>query len=152
MKRWQSITLVASLVLNIFLIGTIAGGLWHWAHRPGPGARASWRVNAAAALPPEQAKAFRHAVRGTVRAHADIAGEGRAARAEAARLFAQPQFDPAAVLVQLERARTADVALRGELETTVVNFAAALPFDQRRALALALRTGPLREGPKRPKK
>jgi uncharacterized membrane protein len=149
MKRWQSILIVVSLVLNIFLIGTVAGGLWRWTHQ---GARVGWRVRAAASLPDDQAKAFRHAVRGTVRSSGDVVDEGRAARAEAARLFAQPQFDSAAVQAQLARARAADAMLRGRLETTVVAFAATLPPDQRQALAQALRQGPLRQAPKRPNK
>jgi uncharacterized membrane protein len=151
MKRWQSVLLIVSLVLNIFLVGTIAGGLWRWTHHAGQGARVGWRVNAAAALPRDQARTFRRAVRATVHANAGAVAEGRAARAEAARLFVQPQFDSAAVLAQLARARVADGIVRGQLETTVVTFAATLPPDQRQALAQALRTGPLREGPKRPK-
>ncbi len=145
MKRWSTILLVASVVLNIFLLGAIAGSLWRWTHGQGPGLRASWQARAADALPAEQADALRRAVRGVARDNLDLVREGGTARAEAARLFVQPHFDAAAVLGQLDKARAADGALRGRLEGAVVDFAATLPPDQREALARALRTGPLRQ-------
>lgn len=145
MKRWSSILLVVSLVLNIFLVGAIAGGLWRWTHNQGLGLRAGWRMRAAEALPPDRAEAFRQTVRGAMRDNLELGRQARAARAEAARLFVAPRFDTAAVRGQLAQARQADSALRARLEDEVVGFAATLPPDQRAALAQALRTGPLRQ-------
>jgi uncharacterized membrane protein len=146
MKRWQSSLLIVSVVLNIFLMGAIAGGVWRWTHHPAAG----WRARAAASLPPDQAKAFRRAVRQTLRDNGDVVREAGAARAEAAKLFIQPQFNSAAVIAQLQRAQTADATLRGRIETTVVTFAATLPLEERQALAQALSAGPLRQKPAAP--
>lgn len=142
MKRWQAGLLIASLVLNIFLAGAIAGGVWRWTHNEG---RGGWRARAADALPDDRGEAFRQGLRATVRANADLAREARMARADAAGLFVQPQLDADAVRAQLARARQADIALRAKLEDQIVTFAATLPADQRRALAQALRAGPLRQ-------
>jgi uncharacterized membrane protein len=149
MTRRTRILLIASLILNIFLVGAITGGLWRWTH--GYGAAGGWRVQAAETLPPEQRRAFRAAMRQTVIASRDLVRAGRQARAEAARLYVQPAFDAAAVSAQLDRARQADVTLRERLERRVVTFSAGLPVDERARLAGALRQGPLRQPPDRRK-
>jgi uncharacterized membrane protein len=145
-KRWQSPLLIVSIVLNIFLVGAIAGGVWRWTHQPAAG----WRARAAASLPRDHARHFRRTVRQTVRENIDVAREAREARAEAARLFIQPQFNSAAVIGQLRRAQVADATLRDRIETTVVTFAATLPLQERQALAQALSSGPLRHKPAAP--
>jgi uncharacterized membrane protein len=145
-RRWSTILLIVSLVTNIFLIGAIAGGVWRWTHNPAIGLRGAWRIRAAEALPDAQADAFRAAIQTTVRANIAVAHQGRAARAEAARLFVQPQFDTNAVNIRLDQARAADMAMRTQLEHRVVQFASTLPQDQRAKLAEALKAGPLREG------
>ena len=146
MKRWATVLLIVSLVVNIFLVGAIAGSVWHWTHDRGIGLRGGWRMRAADALPEPQGDAFREAVHGTMRASLPVIKGGRAARADAARLFVQPQFDAAAVTADLDRARAADMVLRTNLEHQVVSFAATLPQEQREKLAEALRAGPLRQG------
>jgi uncharacterized membrane protein len=150
MKRWPIILLIISLIANIFLIGAIGGGVWRWSHVQGLGLRGGWRMRAADSLPAPQADAFRHAIRGTIQAERPVMQAGRAARAEAARLFVQPKFDAAAVNAQLDRARAADTALRAALEHQVIGFAAGLPQDQRAKMVEALKQGPLRESRGRP--
>ena len=147
MKRWPKILLVVSLVLNVFLAGAIASGIWHWRHHPEE--RNSWRRNVADALPGPQAEAFHQAIKATVGASQPAVIAGRAARAEAVRLFGQPTYDAAAVLQQLDRARAADNILRANIERRVAQFGATLPQDQRQKLAKALEEGPLRQGRRR---
>lgn len=148
MKRWSKILLIVSLVANLFLIGVIGGSIWRWTHNPQIGLRGAWRTRAAEALPQPQADAFRQAIRQTARANMGIARQGRAARAEAARLFVQPQFDANAINAKLDEARAADMAFRTRLEQKVVQFAATLPQDQRVKMADALKAGPFRQGPR----
>jgi uncharacterized membrane protein len=148
MTRRTRIILIVSLVLNVFLVGAIAGGLWRWTKGYGAG---GWRVQVAATLPPEQRRQFRAAMRQTVLASRDLVRAGRQARAEAARLYVQPALDAAAVSAQLDRARQADGLLRERLERRVVEFSAGLPVDERAKLAGALRQGPFRQPPDRRK-
>jgi len=141
------ILLVASLVMNIFLIGLIAGTVWHWTHDRGMGFRGGWRMRVAESLPPAQAQALRETVRNTIKQAMPRLRESRAARAEAARLFVQPQFDANAINARLDLARASDIALRADIEHRMVQFAATLPQDQRKKMAEALKDGPFRQGP-----
>ena len=147
MKRWPTILLIVSLVLNVFLAGAIAGGIWHWKNQPEE--RNGWRRHVADALPPAQARAFHQAMKDTVRASRPAVIEGRSARAEAVRLLAEPVYDGPALLRQFDRARAADNILRMNIERRVTAFASALPQDQRQRLAKALEDGPLRQGRRR---
>jgi uncharacterized membrane protein len=137
--------LIASLVLNIFLLSAGAALAYGWHANFGLGPRAGWRGRAADALPADRAKAFRAAMRETVLASRPLVREGREARAEAARLFVQPNYDANAIKAALARARTADVTLRGRVEERVVDFSATLPIAQREAMAEELRRGPFRQ-------
>jgi uncharacterized membrane protein len=146
-KRWPRTLLVVSLVLNVFLVGAIASGIWHWRHHGEE--RNSWRRHVADALPAPQASAFHQAIKAVLRGSQPAVLEGRAGRAEAVRLFGQPTYDAAAVMKQLDRARAADNILRTNIERRVVQFGATLPQDQRQRLAKALEEGPLRQSRRR---
>jgi uncharacterized membrane protein len=143
------VLLIVSLIANVFFLGAIGGGIWHWAHNPGMGLRGGWR-RAGKQLPQPQADAFRQMIRTTMQGNRDALRQGRVARADAARLFVQPTFDANAVIADLDKARAADMALRSQLEHNVVKFSAHLPQDQRQKMADALKQGPFREGPPRP--
>jgi uncharacterized membrane protein len=145
-KRWAVITLVASLVVNVFLLGLIAGSVWHWTHDRGMGFRGGWRMRVAESLPQPQGDKLRATIRATVQPNIPQLKAARADRAEAARLFVQPQFDANAIILRLDRARATDMALRANLERSIVRFAATLPQDQRQKMAEALKDGPFREG------
>lgn len=147
MKRWAVILLVASLVANVFLLGLIGGSVWHWTHDRGMGFRNGWRMRLSQSLPEPQAQALRRTIRDTVHQAMPSLREGRAARAEAARLFVQPQFDADAITAKLDSARASDMALRSNLEHRIIRFAATLPLDQRKRMAEALKDGPFRAGP-----
>ena len=150
MKRWPTILLIVSLVANVFLFGLIAGTVWHWTHDRGMGLRGGWRMRVAESLPEPQAQQLRDAIHDTVKQTIPTLRQGRAARAEAARLFVQPQFDANAITMRLDQARTSDMTLRANLEHRVVQFAATLPQDQRLKMAEALKQGPFRQGPPHP--
>ena len=141
------VTLIVSLIVNVFLLGIIAGSVWHWTHDRGMGFRGGWRMRVAESLPPEQAQALRETVRNTIKQAMPRLRESRAARAEAARLFVQPQFDANAINAKLDLARASDIALRTDIEHRMVQFAATLPQDQRQKMAEALKDGPFRQGP-----
>ena len=156
-QLWLRITFAASILLNVFLIGAAAGILALGARvareRPaGPGGPGQfWR--ASQVLPPPDARAFRQQLRAraeSIRPQAEAAGR---ARREAWLTGAQPAFDAAAVKAALARARNLDMVTRQSLEDAVVDAAAALPTDQRRAVFRAMseprrfRGGPMRRPP-----
>ena len=66
----------------------------------------------------------------------------RRARQAAWRVGLNDPFDPAAVKAALSRSRTGDVAARARLEERLVDLAAALPDDQRRAVFRAMAEPP----------
>ena len=149
MKRWMVVTLIVSLVVNVFLLGIIAGSVWHWTHDRGMGFRGGWRTRVAQSLPEAQRQALHQTIRDAVRQQLSTLRQARAARAEAARLFVQPQFDADGINARLDQARASDMALRTALEHRMVQFAATLPQDQRKKMADALKEGgPFRQGPR----
>jgi uncharacterized membrane protein len=150
-KRRSLVLLIASLVVNVFLLGIIGGSIWHWTHDRGMGFRGGWRMRVAESLPAPQGQKLRKTIHDTVRQDLPALRQARAARAEAARLFVQPQFDANAINTRLDQARLSDMTLRANLEHAMIQFAAGLPQDQRKKMAEALKDGPFRQGPPHPR-
>ncbi len=141
------IALAASIFVNVFTIGTIAGGVVILTRdRPATSRTAGRPIRSAGQdLPPADAARFQEVMRQAVQDNRDLARLARMSRREAARQFMQPQFDRAAAAAFLERGRQADLQLRTRLETAALDFAATLPADERATLAIGLeRGGPLR--------
>jgi uncharacterized membrane protein len=133
--------LIASVVLNVFLAGALAGGaVWIRSGKSGQG----YSLEAAGGrLPDQQRMLFRKALREVRRESRDIILDGQQARREAADLLRQPVVDTAALSAALERARNADIAVRTRLEQRIIEFAAAGSAEDRSVLAegLARRSG-----------
>lgn len=131
------ISLIASVILNLFLAGALAAGVISLRS----GARminaGSLRI-AGAELPVAERRPFRIALRQTRRAMRPALLEARAARREAARLLRQPTIDQAAAVAALDRARAADMAVRAAVERRAVAYAATLPPADRAKLADAM--------------
>ncbi len=152
MTRLSNVLLAASLLVNVFAVGAIGGGLLMLL-RPG-----IWQSFAGVAprpirtagdeLPPSDRERFRRSMRQVLEDNDDLVRKARESRRTAAQLFVQPQFDQAAIAAALDRARNADMLLRSRLEAAAVDFAAVLPADERSLLAQGLaRGGPLRRPP-----
>lgn len=144
------IALIVSVILNVFAVGMIAGGLYRWSRAEPPRVFAvphRGRLRAAGdALAPDQRRTYRRALRQTARESRPLVEQARAARLRAAMAFTAPEFDRNAVTTALDQARAADFALRMRAERAVVDAAATLPVDQRGLLAEGLgRNGPLRQ-------
>lgn len=125
----------ASLVLNVFLIGAVAGGAGWLIGRSGAGHSLE---AAGGQLPADDRKAFRQAMREVRRESRAVILDGQQARREAANLLQQPTLDAAALAAALERARNADATIRTRLEQRIVEFAASSSPEDRRLLADAL--------------
>lgn len=138
------VILFVSLALNLFLIGTVAGGLvvgqrLRAAHPP-PVARggqpALWR--AADALPPEKASAYRAALRSGGLQMRDAMRHARASRQEAWSGLADEPFDAVAAKQRLAAIRAQEAQARGLVDDRVVDFAAQLSPAERAVLAKGL--------------
>ena len=128
--------LIASVVLNVFLAGALAGGaVWIRSGKPGQGTSLE---AAGVRLPDQQRMLFRKALREVRRESREIILDGQQARREAADLLRQPVLDSAALSAALERARNADVTVRTRLEQRIVEFAAAGSAEDRGVLAEGL--------------
>jgi uncharacterized membrane protein len=132
-----------SLVLNVFLLGSIAGGAY-WLSGP---LQRGIRF-AAADLSPERQKELRDALRKTRRESLPLIRDARDGRIDLAHVLAARDFDRHALDDALSRTREADVALRARIEGTVADFASTLTPDERLKLVGAMeRYGPLRAVP-----
>ncbi|MBZ9769627.1 periplasmic heavy metal sensor [Mesorhizobium sp. CA6] len=125
----------ASLVLNVFLIGAVAGGAGWLIGKSNPGYSLE---SAGGRLPAADRKVFRQALRDVRRQSRDVILDGQAARREAANLLQQPALDTNALAAALERARNADVTVRTRIEQRIIEFAASGSPEDRRLLADAL--------------
>lgn len=147
--RGLRIALIVSVVLNVFVIGAVTGGVYRWSYAEVPAAIRGGRLRAAGdQLGPQQQAAYRQALRKVVIENQSTAMAARMARARAAAAFTAPEFDRIAVQMALDEARSADFAIRKNAEQAVLDVAATLPPDQRLLLAEGLRrNGPLRYPP-----
>jgi uncharacterized membrane protein len=132
--RVLKIVCAVSLLFNIFLIAGLVAGAARLHGKRGMMAAGTFRI-AGAELPEAERNAFRqqmHDARLQVR---PIILQGKQARADAAALLRAPALDQAALTAALDRARTADIAVRTQMETRAVAFAATLPQADRAKLA-----------------
>ncbi|ACD19387.1 periplasmic heavy metal sensor [Paraburkholderia phytofirmans] len=141
-RSWK-VVLVASLVLNVFLVGAIVGGAYQWFAARGAAAPVLAQQRAlrfaAQTLSAERQKAFIDGLKEARRDGRQYAREGREGRREVLRLLAAPQFDRAALDAALERTREADSHLRAQVEGSVADFAATLSPEERVQFADSLK-------------
>ena len=134
--RALSISLFASLALNLFLVGAIVGGLviGHRIHAAAhQGAHPLW--NAADALTPAHRQAYRALLRDQAMTVAVQVRQARRERREAWDGLVSQSFDAAETSRRLAAARALEMQARGGVEEKIVQFAATLPPDERARLA-----------------
>ena|SRR5579864_3262163 len=151
--RWLIVGLVASLALNLFLIGAAAGvialGL-RMAHQ-GP-LRAGALVRASRDLPQPERCQLRTALAATWRDLRPDVERSRALRVAAWSALADPKADPAAVKAQLAESRQIDEGVRAKAEERIVDEVHALPPADRATFAQGMRrvlTPPAAPAPQR---
>lgn len=153
-RSWR-ILLAVSLACNVFIIGAAAGAGYMWFaydHSRQAAAQRGMRF-AADNLSPEQRRAFRQKMAEARRMARPAFDEARASREELTGLLLQDTFDRAAIDTELAEIRSADMALRTRLESTVADFAGTLSPAERQIFVDGLRnrSGMLRRSP-RPRK
>lgn len=142
-RGWKFL-LIGSLVLNVFMIGGVAGGAYQWFVAHGHATAAAPPQSralrfAAQGLSDERQQQFVDALKAARREARPYAREGREERREVLRLLAAPQLDRAALDAALNRTREADIALRSRVEQSVADFAATLSPDERVKFAEGLK-------------
>ncbi|HEX3382509.1 MAG TPA: periplasmic heavy metal sensor [Paraburkholderia sp.] len=142
-RSWK-FALLGSVVLNVFLLGGIAGGAYQWFAAHGanqPAAAQDQRALRFAAEPlsAQQRQAFLDGLKDARREGRQYARDGHEGRREVLRLLAAPQFDRAALDAALARTRAADSSLRAMVEASVADFAATLTPEERVKFADSLK-------------
>jgi len=135
--------LVVSLLLNVFLVGGMAGGLYQWLghNRAQPLAVAEPQRGlrqALVQLPDVSRRQLRQLLRQTRIDSQPLLLAGRQARLDVVERLQQPSLDRNALDADLSRAREADSALRARVETALADFAAGLSLEDRQKLADSL--------------
>lgn len=141
-RRGLVIALLVSLAVNLFFIGGVAGAALmelrvHRGPLPGPPRPPMFAMaeDLSATLAPEHREPWMSRLR---EAAADAGPRLKQShdlrRAAWGRLAADPA-DPDAVLADLTRARQLELQARGDIDRTVVTFAAGLPSEERKRLA-----------------
>ncbi|WP_395607953.1 periplasmic heavy metal sensor [Pseudomonas sp. B22129] len=137
LKPW----LVVSVLLNVFLIGGVGGGLYHWMAMAKP---AEAVVNqhglrqAMIKLPAQRRKELRELLRHNRSDSQPLIMAGREARLGVIKQLEAPTLDRDALVAQLAKAREADASLRAMVDGTLAQFASNLPQDERQKLVEAL--------------
>lgn len=148
--------LFVSLALNVFVGGAFVGAHLTKAKAPPPTAAAEgWRqrnplAQAVRALPPESQAAWREGGIEFARAQGPRAREARRLARESMLSFGDEPFDRVAALAALRQARTAEYENRMAMDRRIVDFAATLPADQRKAFGEALSRPQMRPERERP--
>jgi len=137
LKPW----LFVSVLLNVFLIGGVGGGLYHWMANARP---AEAVVNqhglrqAMFKLPAERRRELRQLLRHNRDDSQPLIMAGREARLGVIKQLEAPSLDREALVAELAKAREADMALRALVDSTLAQFANTLPQDERQKLVEAL--------------
>jgi uncharacterized membrane protein len=144
--------LVSSLVLNVFLVGVIAGGTYRWVMKSRENALAQQRALrfAASELSEARRAQFAQAIQQARHESRALIIAGRNGRLAVTQILSAPQFDPIALEDTLARTRVADLALRARMEKTVADFAGGLSLPERLKLVDAMKRGPLHVEPPPP--
>ncbi|PRA33058.1 periplasmic heavy metal sensor [Pseudomonas poae] len=137
LKPW----LLVSVLLNVFLIGGVAGGLYHWLASATP---VEVVVNqhglrqAMFKLPPERRMELRQLLRHNRADSQPLIMAGREARMGVIKQLEAPTLDRELLVNELAKAREADAALRALVDATLAQFASTLPQGERQKLVEAL--------------
>lgn len=137
LKPW----LLVSVLLNVFLLGGVGGGLYHWIAMAKP---AEAVVNqhglrqAMFKLPPERRRELRQLLRHNRADSQPLIMAGREARLGVIQQLQAPTLDRERLVSELAKAREADAALRALVDATLAEFAGNLPQDERQKLVEAL--------------
>ncbi|WP_165837083.1 periplasmic heavy metal sensor [Phenylobacterium hankyongense] len=143
-RRALFIALFASLALNLFVVGALAGAMGLRLHgfgrepRGHAGMQGAGMQGVGAVLSPEHREAWRTEMRAQAATSGAKLRQARMLRRGAWARFATDPFDAPAILADLDRSRALEMDGRAELDRRIVTFAGGLPTDERVRFAEAL--------------
>nr|WP_178125222.1 MULTISPECIES: periplasmic heavy metal sensor [unclassified Pseudomonas] len=134
--------LVLSLLLNVFLIGGVAGGLYQWLGHPKPAQALAVPQHglrqAMAQMPEERRRQLRQLLRQTRNDNQSLIIAGREARQAVIHQLEANELDRNALDAELGKSREADIALRARVDDALANFAGSLSLQERQQLVDAM--------------
>ncbi len=139
-SRWLVVGLIASLTLNLFMIGAAAGVIAlgvRMASLPRP--RVGPLFWATQALPQPERRNIRAMLAQTRREVRPESDRSLALRADAWTALAAPRPDPTAIKDQLAQSRQIDLAVRATLEGRLVDYVVGLDAKDRAIFAASMR-------------
>jgi uncharacterized membrane protein len=142
--------LIASVILNAFLLGGLAAGAYRvFGHGGPPFADKGGALRLAAdELPFEKKRLFKKTIRDSRITSLPLLKASGKARADVLKQLAAPTFDKLAIENAMARTREADRAIRMHMEEALISFAEKLTPEERYKLAEGLaKKGPLRPPP-----
>jgi uncharacterized membrane protein len=138
-SRWLIFGLVASVVLNLFLIGAAAGVIALGMNMAKDGARPGAFMVATQGLPAADRRAMRLMLRQARDATLPDIDRSLAVRAAAWGALADPKPDLVAIKLQLAQSRELDIAVRTRVEEQIADYAAGLSPANRATFAAGMR-------------
>ena len=143
--------LIASVILNAFLLGGLAAGAYRMVGHGGPpfADKGGGALRLAAdELPFEKKRLFKKTIRESRITSIPLLKASGEARADVLKELAAPTFDKLAIENAMARTREADRAVRMHMEEALISFAEKLTPEERQKLAEGLaKKGPLRPPP-----
>jgi|HubBroStandDraft_1064217.scaffolds.fasta_scaffold26112_1 uncharacterized membrane protein len=139
--NWILVGLIASLVVNLFLIGAVAGVIAlgaNLAKQSIVAPRVGTFVIATEALPQPDRRNFRQMLLGVRMDARPETDKSLALRTGAWGAIADAKPDVAAIEQKLAQSRTIDIASRATAEEKVVSYAAGLPQPDRSSFAAGM--------------
>lgn len=128
--RWMWITLVASLALNLLVIGVVASAAWQFHNRSsGFQGRISAYLDT---LPPQRSEALKGILERSQPTIQPLRDEIRQTRREAAQLFAADPLDPEALAAAYARMTDAQVRIRQSYGQLMTELAQSMTAEERR--------------------
>jgi uncharacterized membrane protein len=139
--RWLVIGLIASGLLNLFLIGAAAGviALGTRMARENSSARPAALYWATQGLPQPDRRQMRQMMAGVRDAVRPDAERSLGLRATAWSAIADPKPDAAAIEQKLAQSRQIDIGVRTQVEDRIVAYAAGMPPADRTIFAAGMR-------------
>jgi uncharacterized membrane protein len=133
--RWLKFGLIASLALNLLLIGLIAGGAWVHRRFDGTGSATVQAARYVRGLPGDRRSAIREAMRAEIDKMRGLRRDVRAERDAARAVLAATPFDKAAYAAAQQKLLEKELLLRQQGTHMLVETVGMLTPEERQGLA-----------------